>query len=593
MLLERIALKSRHLNIKEIFMSCHGSTTLECVPCGSSVRIGLLLMSLVVGATATIGDQIRLMDHLLLSPPAVLHSLWYSAAFYCFVLLMEKVLVWVQLSPSTRGCQWLRFDASWHSMLIIAACIFMCWMPYLLYLWPGAIWYDTSNQLLQWFHLPNLFTQGQLNDQHPVFDTMIFGLFVQFGNLFGSGDHGIFLYTVVQSLCTALAFSYSLQYMKSIGVSRKMIRFMMLFICFFPLIPMFAVVMVKESVFLPIFICFSIEFIKIVRTQGAVLSNVNKFVIFLVLSVLIALTRKTGIYISVISCTALLFIVKRKYFVRVMSAAGATVLIVGIALPLALFPTFNIQEGGKQEMLSVPFQQTARLMRDHGNEFTVAQKRIVYRVIGPDLVKNYNPYDADPVKGFVWDTKKNEYLGQYMKIWFSGLIAHPITYVEAFIAMEYAWLAMPTASSPDVDNRLLPVLATGTNHSFFEGHEKIGLTSSQTNHGANVEKGVRWLQQTSFGMVLFSRALWTTWMIAFVLYEVLRSRRSSRLSSLIAVMPYIVSYLFLWISPTSASIEAVRYMIPQIYLFPLFISIISVACLQGQQQSNINRMDNQ
>ena len=49
--------------------------------------------------------------------------------------------------------------------------------PYVIALYPGVMWYDTSNQLLQWNHLPNLFTDGQLTDHHPIADTVIWAFF--------------------------------------------------------------------------------------------------------------------------------------------------------------------------------------------------------------------------------------------------------------------------------------------------------------------------------------------------------------------------------------------------------------------------------
>lgn len=551
------------------------------------IRIGLFFLSVAIGLLASFGDEIRLKDRITPSLHITLQSVWYSLVFYCFVLIFERLLIWIQKSQSTSGKTWLNFNVGIRSTIILASIIFICWLPYVLYLRPGVIWYDTANQLLQWFHLPNLFTQGQLSDQHPVFDTMVFGLFVQLGNLFGSGEYGIFLYTIIQAVITSAVFAYCLQYMFELGASRRLIKIAMVFVCFFPLIPLYSIGMVKESIFLPIFICFSIEYTKVVRTHGSELLHRNRLLIFLILSVLLSLTRKTGIYIVVSMCIILLFVVERKAIKRIVLTGSVTVLIVGILFPFVIFPVFNIQEGGKQEMLAIPFQQTARLMKNHGEEINEEQTHIINQILGVNAASRYNPYSSDPVKGFVWNSQKNEALGPYSRIWFSGLLDHPKTYLEAYIAMEYAWIAIPTASSPEISNRLMPVFASGTNHSFFDGHEKIGLSNNTSDRGLKIENSINWIEQTPVGMILFSRALWTTWMFAFICYEAIRARRYGRARTLATVAPYIVSYLMLWISSTSGSIEAMRYMIPQVFLFPLFITIISVHSLQKQQNSDM------
>jgi len=58
--------------------------------------------------------------------------------------------------------------------------------PYYVLAFPGAIWYDTVQQVLQWEGKPNAITSGAWSDQHPVFDTLIFGLFYQLGDCVGS-----------------------------------------------------------------------------------------------------------------------------------------------------------------------------------------------------------------------------------------------------------------------------------------------------------------------------------------------------------------------------------------------------------------------
>lgn len=67
----------------------------------------------------------------------------------------------------------------------------------------------------------------------------------------------------------------------------------------------------------------------------------------------------------------------------------------------------------------------------------------------------------------MWDTAKDKYLDEYITHWISGFWQFPVTYIEAFLSVEFGWLALPTADEC-VDERLMPVYAQGTNHAFLK-----------------------------------------------------------------------------------------------------------------------------
>ena len=69
-------------------------------------------------------------------------------------------------------------------------------------------------------------------------------------------------------------------------------------------------------------------------------------------------------------------------------------------MPLARY-MLGAGRGGVQEMLSIPFQQTARYVKFHPKDITLSEKAILSKVLNYDkLAKNYNPVSADPVKGY-------------------------------------------------------------------------------------------------------------------------------------------------------------------------------------------------
>ena len=538
-------------------------------------RWGLIALSAVLGALAVAGDTIYSRDTLIWDGSDIPHWVFYTVLAFALCIVGERLIQYLQ-QPDRDGDYRLTFAPGLKSMLALVAIIFACWLPYILLLYPGVMWYDTSNQLLQWNHLPNLFTSGQLTDHHPVFDTAIFGLFVQFGNLLGSGDYGIFLYSLVQSAITACAMAYCLQYMRRIGATYRLVMASLLFICLFPIFPMYSSGMVKDSLFLPVFVLFAIQVAQVVRGRGEAMVRPLPWTIFLITALLLSLTKKTGVYIVLAVGLLLLLAISNKARLRIVAVWAIAAVVMMVVLPKVVFPVANIQPGGKQEMLAIPFQQSARLMRDHGKELNQEQREAIQNVLGENVAERYLNISADPVKGFVWDSNKDQYLKPYLKTWLEGLVQHPVTYVEAYVGVEYAWLALPNASDKNIDQRLMPVYARGVNHTFFKGYAELGLSNAGNPHASRIEHAIDWLERTPIGMVLFSRAIWTTWITAFLIYECLRQRKQGGWKKLLAITPLVISYCSLWISPISGSIEAMRYMVPQVYVVPLACAILAV-----------------
>lgn len=143
------------------------------------------------------------------------HILVFAAFFLILTLLFERFITWLgakseqttpveakllsahpedarnvkdaeNASPRRSATHfWQRvlpdFTGGRKSALKAAAIMAICWLPYYVLAFPGAIWYGTVQQVLQWEGKPNAITSGAWSDQHPVFDTLIFGLFYQIG----------------------------------------------------------------------------------------------------------------------------------------------------------------------------------------------------------------------------------------------------------------------------------------------------------------------------------------------------------------------------------------------------------------------------
>lgn len=85
----------------------------------------------------------------------------------------------------------------------LGAIIYACWAPPLVLLFPGVIWWDTRQQLLQHNGLPNALSEDVLTDHHPVLDTYLYGWFTDLSCAPGSVDAGVYAFCLVQAFLTA------------------------------------------------------------------------------------------------------------------------------------------------------------------------------------------------------------------------------------------------------------------------------------------------------------------------------------------------------------------------------------------------------
>ena len=114
-----------------------------------------------------------------------------------------------------------------------------------------------------------------------------------------------------------------------------------------------------------------------------------------------------------------------------------------------IYPAMGMQEGSIAEALSIPFQQTARYMVYANDDVTDSEEEAIRNVLAYDqLAEIYDPTCSDNVKATF--TQYNEGLGDYFKAWFTMGLRHPVIYFDAFINLNYGYLA-PTDQNVEQD----------------------------------------------------------------------------------------------------------------------------------------------
>lgn len=306
--------------------------------------------------------------------------------------------------------------------------IMLSWIPIMIVRYPGNIDPDTFWQLLQ--------TRGLAlaSDHHPWFDTLLFSAFWSIGDLLGSHAWSLLFYCSLQMVCTSGALALCLCYMKWLGVPRVIRGASLLFVTVLPMIPMYAQVMAKDSLFAWLWLLFLLLYIEVLRSEGAFLNNRKMSVVFFAICLLLTVTKKTGIYLILLSVIPLILVCPCAR-IRIGLSFGCSVLAFMLWTNVVL-PAFGVVKGSSAEMMSIPSQQVAYYLQMHSEEMTSRDWTVLEGVYAsPEVLSTvYQPARADATKG-LWKNEsslnqKLDFFAWYIR----KSVRHPKTFILGALA---------------------------------------------------------------------------------------------------------------------------------------------------------------
>ena len=390
-------------------------------------------------------------------------SIWYILAYallmFGILLIVGKIANACGKAKDTKKAKelkkerirtkkriWAGFSAK-KVFLLCAAVLFICWLPYYIVFWPGFQQNDLPMQILQYFHMITRFQGHYVTDgikvlysnDHPFFHTQLVGLCIRFGLRIHNVNIGYSVYTFIQMMAFIAAFSGILATLYHFKVNHTLLKVSLILYAVIPVFPLFAILISGDSIFSVFFLFYMLELLWVFGTKGAVLKN-NKFMIVMILEIFfMAASKNQGVYIA-----AAMFLVCIIYFsrYRIRIAVGMIVPIIlfQFAYCGAFFKVAKVADVGKQEALSVCFQQTARYIKYHGNEVTPEEKEAISKILKYEVIgKKYDPNLSDPVKSTFKRESTSEDLKNYFKVWISMGLKHPGEYIQSFIANTYRY----------------------------------------------------------------------------------------------------------------------------------------------------------
>ncbi|MDR2108631.1 MAG: DUF6020 family protein [Coriobacteriales bacterium] len=479
---------------------------------------------------------------------------------------------------------------SWErrSVLVDAAILFICYIPWLILLYPGGAAYDAVAQVFQiegsGALRPEVYEgtpPGWVSDTHPVLHTLLLAIFFKAGVFLGSQNLGLFFYCVFQAAVQAVCFSIACSYLNRLSVPKILRIASLAFFALYPAVASSTAIIFKDHIFSPLYVLYFIGVIHIVQTRAACLARRRNLVALIVICLLLAMLKKTGLHVVVLTGLVLL-VVYRRHFKGLLLAVAAPLAMLGVIYPAVIFPLFHVVPGGFQEVMGPLLQQTARVVTFKGSEIPKAEREAIDKVVPyVDLDHLYQPTISDHVKGNFHQRATASDLAGYLAVWASQGLRYPQLYAEATLDVISPYL-IPYAAW-EIDYNLPPRdqkfwIDWVTRQERYRNNN-VKYLSDQVDFGSVSElypakRAVRdittGLSQMPVLFLFFSMGFYVLWLPSIGFSVQMRYRPRDALTYL----PVLVSFLILLLSPFAMS----RYALPLLESAPLILGLAVMAC---------------
>ena len=430
--------------------------------------------------------------------------------------------------------------------LAYTAIIFICWLPWLFSSYPAAFCPDSIWQLKEGLGYKEFTTH------HPPLSTAIMTLCVNLGAAIKSRTFGCFIYVVMQTVLGSMIFAYALVVLRRMGISRGARIAAVLFYCLNPLWGNYCQWLEKDMLYTEFYVLTAVQLIEVLHTGNC---SGKKTAAIYASSVMALLLRNNGVYELLPFMILLIFCIPRELRKRMFCAVFAVVLTYG-AVVYGLYPALGFKKGSEREMLSIPFQQTARYAAYAGDEVTEYEREVIDSVLDYDsLAAKYSYYVSDPVKNKYHGD--SESLKKYFPVWFEMGFKHPTIYIDALIGMSYGYTA------PLETDYIEPGISLPTDDVHEVGIPGITRrTSEALSVPANL---IWWTAHTIPVLLLLTIAGMYTWLTLACIVMLWIKKKAS---AFLPLIPGAMNILICIASPLSSSI---RYCLSTVAMMPMIL----------------------
>lgn len=475
-----------------------------------------------------------------------------------------------------------------HPFIFSFCVIFLCWIPYLIFCYPGSSDpYDTLDQLQQMHgifpHLTGNYahyeTEGfYLNSHHPVFHTLLINGFLDAGAAFGSQNKGFFAFVLMQTLLFVGAFSSTICVIKKMKLSRKLILVLILFYALCPLFPGWAINVTKDTLFTALMVMYVSLLVYALIDREKFFTRKWPLVVLFAIALLLMLTRNNGL-VSVLLSAPLFFLLKGRSN-KFIAATSLATIVIFLAINSFAFPAMGVAKGSMREALSIPLQQTAAYLTQY-DDITPGEEAAIKKLLLVDELNEiaavYNPRLSDEVKNLYNINASNDELLDYFSAWASMGVRHPQIYLAATFVNVHSYLD-PTKDTGWLWLDFAKLGGSANSRDISYMYHDCGFMIEQNTVFSEERAALTaWYKAWQHIPILrltinMGFCAWTLIFLAAVLLEKKRYRY------LIAFAPVLAVILVCLASPADGN---VRYALPYISCFPL-LACMTFSLVRGR-----------
>lgn len=463
-----------------------------------------------------------------------------------------------------------------HPVITTTILIIICRLPYIIIHYPFSSTGDTFDFLCQFFHVSNSWTiksinlvndNVYLNTHHPLLFTLVFGFIIKVGVIIKDYTLGAFIYTILQTILSIIIFDFVIYYAKKINIPLWIRIFLMLFISLTPTISAYTITAIKDTPSALFTLLYTIFLLQMIRNVDSILKNNLRTIFLMITILLVIMLRNNGIITILLSYSFLFWLYKKE--IKKLLIVLIIPIIIGFSFNSIAYNFFDVTKGSKRELLSIPFMQITRVMKNgYKEEFSKEDKKIVDNILGyEELENNYYPNIADSVKDRYNKNATDKDLKKFFQVWFKYLCKHPTIYIKSIIASTYQYFY------PNIDMGYA-ILGIYKNI-----EEDFGITGLKCMEKAkdNLDYFNRILGNIPI-IGLFFRVAFYDWILLlssiYVIYK-------KKYKYLIPLLPLLAVLLVCLASPLNG---AMRYILPIVFSLPTCIIVCYLTFIDDKEK---------
>lgn len=316
-----------------------------------------------------------------------------------------------------------------YGLPLLAALLFVCWLPVFLAVYPGFFAYDATDELQQ-------VLTGNYVTRHPLLHVLVLGKTVSgVGELTGSYNTGIAVYVLCQMAVMAFLLAWEIRSLQRLGAGSVFCGISFCFFAFFPVIVLYVLCTSKDIWYTAGMLAAVTLLCRYARGQS--FTRAGWAGLFFALFAT-AVFRNNGFYVFLVWIPVLLVLAK-KADRKKMAAVTGTVLLSVFVHNALLGNLLKPGDTGAQETLTVPIQQLARTWKYSPEVFSQEEREALFEILPQEVLERYTPKLSDLVKiDFRSDVyRKNP--GRYRRLWLQTGCKAPATYLNAWLMTSYGF----------------------------------------------------------------------------------------------------------------------------------------------------------